>query len=166
MPGNATGEDSAVGKKHFCYLRKLAVVGNGWDDADSAAEDGRAIPTIIAFVAPLTSRNRGCRKRDAGQTNQWSHAEGLGGSPSKQLFLSPSLEPLLPLLILRDVFDMLLMSLGPGVFFHRADWLGGPGAYLSRFSAMWPGATESLPPAFLPVSAQGRASSAGWEITC
>jgi len=68
----------------------------GKDDADSAAEDGRAILTIIAFVVPLISRNRGCRKRDEGQTNQRSHAEGFGGSPSKQLFLSPSLEPRLP----------------------------------------------------------------------
>lgn len=32
--------------------------------------------------------------RDEGQTSQWPHAEGLasGGSPSKQLFLSPSME--------------------------------------------------------------------------
>lgn len=75
----------------------------------------------------LTSRIRGCRKGGEGQSRQWSHAEGLGGSPSKQLFLSPSVEPPPPLLFLWDVLDMLVMSVGPCVFFHRAEWLGGPG---------------------------------------
>ncbi|KAK2879799.1 hypothetical protein Q8A73_023611 [Channa argus] len=64
------------------------------------------------------------QEREERQTSQWSHAEGLGGSPSKQLFLSPSLEPPAPLLFLWDMFDMPVMSVGSCVFFHRAEWLG------------------------------------------
>lgn len=49
------------------------------------------------------------------------------GSPVNSRSCPPLWSPHLPLLILWDVFDMLLMSAGPCVFFHRAEWLGGPG---------------------------------------
>lgn len=76
------------------------------------------------MLQTVTSRVRGCRKREVGQTSQQSHAEGLGGSPSKQLFPSPSLEPPLSLGCIwyaGHVCGILC------VFFHHAEWLGGTG---------------------------------------
>lgn len=67
------------------------------------------------------------QEKRRGPSSHWPHGGILGGSPSKQLFLSPAPEPLSPLLFLWDVFDMLLMSVGSCVLLNCAEWLSGPG---------------------------------------
>lgn len=86
---------------------------NNFDVCKSAVESGK----FDAWSRRKVAVGRpGCRKRGDSQSSQRSHVEGSGGSPSKQLFLSPPREPPPRLPFLWDVLDMLLMSVGSWVF--------------------------------------------------
>lgn len=145
---------------------------SGKEDANSAAWQPQQKmikwywQELFSQCCRLTSRIRGCRKREWGPSQPVVSGGGLRWRepPRNSCPLSPSLEPPPSLLFLWNLFDMLVMSVGSCVFFHRAEWLGGPGP-ISCIILLCGRSHWVTARAFLPISAQGQASSAGWEIT-